>query len=480
MSSRGFPVRTRSYVSSSPRLADVDGDGRDEIVVGGDALRVLRLDGVALPGWPRRGRRPFASSPAVADLDGDGRPEIVCGCDDHRVYAFRADGSPLPGWPVRTGLDVYSSPTITDLDGDGRPEVIVGSDDGRVHAFRADGSPLPRWPVATGHFVAASPAVADLDGDGRPEVVATSWDGFAHAWRADGSPLPGWPVPLGRMSWASPLVADVDGDGKPEVVVATDEVRVLRGDGSLVAGWPQPLGSLAVAKPALVDGALVQCADRIYAWRPDGAPLPGFPVDVGAFAWGAPAIADLDGDGRDEIVVGAWDGRVHALDLSGRFLAGFPLATRGPVFASPALARVGNAWRVISPSWDCAIHAWDTRVEKGARVAPPAPRAILAARPPRHREPTWLRVAPGQEDLRRARVTYEIEGEGREHPVPVWRSGDAWWSLVQPLAIGHRVHWRLADARDVQRATGTITVGGAAGAAARPALSMLRALVQRR
>ena len=42
------------------------------------------------------------SSPAFADLDGDGRAELVLADGNGLVHAWRADGSELPGWPVHT------------------------------------------------------------------------------------------------------------------------------------------------------------------------------------------------------------------------------------------------------------------------------------------------------------------------------------------------------------------------------------------
>src|SRR5437588_8032561 len=62
------------------------------------------------------------SSPAVADLDGDGRPEIVVATHPGLLYVLRFDGHSLsvaPGWPRAVGAHLGSSPAIGDLDGDG-------------------------------------------------------------------------------------------------------------------------------------------------------------------------------------------------------------------------------------------------------------------------------------------------------------------------------------------------------------------------
>ncbi len=75
------------------------------------------------------------SSPTLADLDGDGRPEVVIGTTRHNgqtgaydrpggVAAVRGDGALL--WWVELGSPVNSSPAAGDVDGDGRVEVVVG------------------------------------------------------------------------------------------------------------------------------------------------------------------------------------------------------------------------------------------------------------------------------------------------------------------------------------------------------------------
>ncbi len=436
-------------ISAAPAVADLDGDGRPEIVVAADALYAWRWDGSCLPGFPVFGGNAFASRPAVADLDGDGRPEIVVGCDDNRLYALNLEGDALPGWPVETDGDVYSSPAVADLDGDGRPEVVVGSDDGHVYAWRADGTPCPGWPQRTQGFVAASPAVADLDGDGCPEVVAASWDGRVYVWQRDGALLPGWPRSTGHFVWASPTVGDVDGDGRPEILVASDRVYIWRVDGTSLPGWPRPTRGYNVAAPLLCDldgngrPEVVQVGGAAHAWRGDGRPLPGFPVPLPAFVWGQPEACPHPWGA--ELVFGAWDGGVYTLDGRAKLAR---LATReAPIFAPVVTVPAQNG----ETGW--LVADWLGRL----RLTPPGKAPGAGAREPGN-VPWVVRTAPPTpgplpdvpEDVapflafplhpgERAVLWYQAHHEAVWHPVPLVVHGERVMGLIQPFPAGRRV-----------------------------------------
>ena len=136
------------------------------------------------PGWPRSTGDAIYGSPALADLDGDGDLEVVVGSYDWKVYAWHHDGTDVsfagaPGWPLDTQGAVHSSPVVGDLDGDGDLEVVVGSSDGNVYAWHHDGTAVtpygsPGWPRHVGAAVSGSPSLCDVDGDGDLEVVVLS------------------------------------------------------------------------------------------------------------------------------------------------------------------------------------------------------------------------------------------------------------------------------------------------------------------
>ncbi len=168
-----FPINLKMDSDTSPALADLDNDGRVEIIVGDDAglLHVFTLDGSELPGFPRLAGHRIESSPTVVDLDANGLLDVIVGADDGYVYAWSAVGDVLLGWPVKTNDEVRSSASVADIDGDGRLEIIIGSLDHHLYAFRQDGARAPKFPIDCGNKISSSPWVGDLDGDGQTDII---------------------------------------------------------------------------------------------------------------------------------------------------------------------------------------------------------------------------------------------------------------------------------------------------------------------
>lgn len=227
--------------SSPPAVGDLDGDGSPDVVSsaynhnGTLTLYALRADGSTLTGWPvdlsaaDNTQSTLARlSPALADLDGDGKLEVVIGTYINGLHVLRYDGTPLPGWPVSDPVKVVNSAAVGDLDGDGQFEIVAATTNGRVHVFEADGSPAAGWPVTVDRRDIAETALADLDRDGDLEVIFSGqyalpgnsdhWE-MLYVYHHDGSPAAGWPQSLSPGMHASvPVVGDVDGDGDWEIV----------------------------------------------------------------------------------------------------------------------------------------------------------------------------------------------------------------------------------------------------------------------
>lgn len=80
----------------------------------------------------------IASSPVVADVDGDGADDIIFASCDGNTYALHG-GDYNVLWATSTGMGLVSPAAIGDVDGDGVPEVVIGSRDFRLYVI--DGVP---------------------------------------------------------------------------------------------------------------------------------------------------------------------------------------------------------------------------------------------------------------------------------------------------------------------------------------------------
>lgn len=307
-------------VISTPALGDVDGDGALEVAFGSWDYNLYLLrgaDGTVLPGFPPNPsglgfglRDTVWSSPALADLDHDGKLEVIIGVDTHAegppintpdggaLYVFRWNGSLFPGFPRFVNQTIMSAPAVGDIDGDGLLDIVVGGGvyytgavGRRVYAFRRDGTFLPGWPVTTALQVFNSPALADLTGDGVLDVVisedrapnqGSEPDPFLYAFSGAGALL--WQM-RPRSYFAvtpnlgNPVVADVTGDGQPDILVPVNtEIAVISRTGVQLTDPGPP---------------------------PAGDPRPSYYTNTAVGH--APVVTDLEGDGVLDVVAGSGD-----------------------------------------------------------------------------------------------------------------------------------------------------------------------------
>jgi hypothetical protein len=138
-------------------VADVDGDGRDELYVSveaaeGGSVEVRRYDADTDPKASRVIATlydPMARFLTAGDLDGDGRSEMVVAAKDSGLWLLRPGADPRSAWrselidPQSKGFE--HAALVTDLDGDGVAELYAASDDDKeVRRYAWDGQRLAR------------------------------------------------------------------------------------------------------------------------------------------------------------------------------------------------------------------------------------------------------------------------------------------------------------------------------------------------
>ncbi|HKE02081.1 MAG TPA: VCBS repeat-containing protein, partial [Planctomycetota bacterium] len=316
-------------------VADLNGDGRPEILVGAvDAIWRFANDGAgAIVAPPARfGVGSLPSGVAVADVDGDGFLDAVASVVvDDLVTVLAGDGGSgfLAPPTIAVGLDPIDV-ALADWDGDGRLDAAVANvTAGSVSFLAGDGEGgFLATPLAV--VALASPqdlAVADFDGDGRADVVAARGSAgnaavslVVHVGGALAiSSTTAIPAPA---FVASVAVADWNLDGKIDVATANgpgDSVSLLLGDGA--GGLAAPVSFAGVDLVSAVaagdldaDGRpdLVACSlagKSVATFRGNGAG--GFaPPDESVVAESVAgpysvATGDVNGDGRLDVVAAA-------------------------------------------------------------------------------------------------------------------------------------------------------------------------------
>jgi subtilisin family serine protease len=265
------------------------------------------IDGAPLPGWPVLVPGTLVQ-PAIAlgDVTGDGVPDIVATAGD-QVVAYGLDGAVLPGFPVELFPTVLPV-ALADLDGEPGLEIVAAAGS-FLYVVNGRGVVADHWPVEV--QLTQPPVVGRIRPFALPTILGVAGSEL-HAFAPNGTTR--WlPRPMGAAATAAPALGDLDGDGSPEVLVATAAPALAAFDSlgqPLVSqGWPLALPSAASGHPLIgplaaggAPGVLAFRGGALYAFDRDAVALPGWPR-LGA-AGAAATLAEIDGDGRSEVLAG--------------------------------------------------------------------------------------------------------------------------------------------------------------------------------
>ena len=308
----GWPVVLPKEYHPTILIADVNVDGYNEIIFkGNDAndqkLSIVDHTGSIIAQWSLTHSTwgsSIASNPATGNFDDDPELEIVCAgpsenagynassgewINEGVIHVYNIDGTEVSGWPKYTAGIIFSSPVTGDINNDGDDEIIVGLEFagnapdyryGGLYAFDKNGNVLPGWPFEKGWNFCSTPSLADFDKDGDLEITASRLGFYTYVIHHDGTLASGWPQQTTWNDYYSTIIGDINNDNIPDIVTTA-------GDGF----YPN-----------------IYSHGGVYAWEYDGTPIPGFPKVTEVDAQAPANIADIDHDGKIEIIASSnWD-----------------------------------------------------------------------------------------------------------------------------------------------------------------------------
>jgi hypothetical protein len=291
----------------------------------------------------------------VADIDGDGRDDLIEAFADTRVLMIRR-GDPASGLgDAKAAGTLHHKPyrlLVGDVDGSGKLDILAQANDVQLFELLRDPATSSGEPIQIAAPVDGFSVAGDFTGDRVADVLtsASFSSGVSVAvlgadFRLKSKRPSGFGVPITGFSTIA--AADFDGNGSLDVAISNDEsiaILLNRGDGSFVA--PPNIGVQGVRVVADIDhdgiaDLITDGTTIVWFGTADGTYRAGTAIRPGSrFYSNYVEVADVNRDGNYDLVVvaqtidGSIDGNLWVLLGDGH--GGFDSRDLGPFGQRPA------------------------------------------------------------------------------------------------------------------------------------------------
>jgi len=348
----GWPKQLGTSSTSSPLLVDLKQNG-EKVLVFGDAsgkVHALKSNGAELTGFPVEiaPNSNILNGVAIANLSGDAKLEIVAAAQNGTVKIIDHNGQVLASATLQG--NIRNCPVIADVSGDNQLEIIIGTQLKNLYVL--DGitlEPKTGFPLTYEAPIIANMAAEDMNNDGKKEIIFASNQKLHVINGTNGEELAGWPVDLPNPSLHGPTVSNFDNDpNTKEIVIAGTAstncpLTIYNQDGSVLASILSPSAIKSEIVPfqmtadAPYEILYLDYAGRVFVRNSSLQTINPFPVQVDPAVESSPIVYSLTAANSNNIIFGDNDGWIHAIDLEGNDIAGFPIRAGFNIKTAPTI-----------------------------------------------------------------------------------------------------------------------------------------------
>jgi hypothetical protein len=319
-----FAHSDQQNINRSGAMGQIDNLGGDDLVFSSRSgyLYAMTAQGESI--YDYAAGSPFIFSPVIADIDGDGQNEVIAGSLNRKLYAVKADGSDLPGFPVQLTGSFQSELAVGDILGTGTKQIVCGMSMGSLFVVDSSGTVLTNFSHMLDFSLTGAPVILD---NGRFAIASAS---YLYLFDNTGAQL--FSIPVDSPLLGGLITADIDRNGALDLVFVSSagKLWVVNQSGQSLYGFPADTGVNFTCPPLVADIdddqqyeiVLHSYINSVYAYEHTGELMDGFPFGTTYNGATPGTLVDFDDSGYYKLIAGYSNGilmsnlRVPASDLA--------------------------------------------------------------------------------------------------------------------------------------------------------------------